>query len=83
MCSVDERILGSALVRNAYRKSALQPKVVIACWPPLMKNCRPSAKNLAPLTEIVGMAVIIGNAKLAMKASWGRGMSMLAAVSRN
>lgn len=53
---VDERISWSALIRNTWVQSAW---IAAGGGPrclPLRKNCSPSAKNFAPLTEMVGMA---------------------------
>ena len=44
---------------------------------PFTKNCWPPAKNLAPLTEIVGIAVMVGRAKPATTAKRVRRVNIL------
>jgi hypothetical protein len=62
-------------------ESALYQSAYSLRYAPLMKNCWPFAKNLAPLTEIAGIAAMAGSIKLARHASCDRKDSMLMLVS--
>jgi hypothetical protein len=61
---IDEGVRGGALVCDAWEVLAGVEGWDHVIWIPLMKNCRPLANSFAPLTDIVGIAVMVGERKL-------------------
>jgi hypothetical protein len=62
---IGEGVRGGALVCDAWEVLVeVEGEWDHVIWIPLMKNCWPSANSFAPLAEMVGIAVMVGERKL-------------------